>query len=76
MGFLNIGLSDEDMYRLDNKIPNTKLSRAICHLENVIEELIKGAGTTFPVLGLPHTVSHILLRRPRAPGPLLRARSS
>ena len=40
MGFLNIGLSDEDMYRLEYKTTNTKLSWAICHIENVIEELI------------------------------------
>ena len=40
MGFLNIGLNDEDIYRLGNKIPNTRLSRAIRHIDDVIEELI------------------------------------
>ena len=38
--FLDIGLNDEDIYRLSNKIPNTRLSRAIRHVDDVIEELI------------------------------------
>jgi len=38
--FLNIGLNGEDIYRLGNKIPNTRLSRAIRHIDDVIEELI------------------------------------